>query len=135
LDGFSTTDSLEKLSSSLKAASVYLEEVKPIFLIVDALDECDLATRKQLLPLLCSLGHSSRLLLTSRKEGDIANALRNMPSIEITAKDVENDIQEYIDRKIKLADDEDFSGDSLEVGDSALLEEISSTLIEGADGM
>jgi hypothetical protein len=129
------TDSLEKLSSSLKAVSVYLERSRPTFLIVDALDECDPATRKRLLPLLCSLGHSSRLLLTSRKEGDIANALKDMPSIGITAKDVENDIQEYINCKIKLADDADFSGDFLEVGDTALLENVSRTLIEGADGM
>ena len=58
-----------------------------------------------------------------------------MPSIAITAKDVETDIQEYINRMIKLADDEDFSGDFMEVGDPALLKDVSKTLIEGADGM
>jgi hypothetical protein len=126
---------LEKLSSSLKAASVYLERSRPTFLIVDALDECEPTTRKRLLPLLCSLGHSTRLLLTSRKEGDIANALKNTPSIGIKAKDVENDIQEYINRKTKLADDEDILGDFLDVGDPALLGDVSRTLIEGADGM
>jgi len=75
------------------------------------------------------------LLLPSRKEGEITNALKNTPSIWIKAKDVETDIQEYINRKIKLADDEDISGDFLDVGDPVLLEDFSRTLIEGADGV
>jgi len=119
----------------LKAASIFLERVKPTFLVVDALDECDTATRKRLLPLLESLGHSSRLLLMSRKEGDIGNALKNTSQISISAKDVENDIQEYICRKIKLVDEEGSSNETLEVRDSALLEDVSKTLFEGSDGM
>jgi hypothetical protein len=135
LDAFSTIQSVEKLYKSLRAACIHLERIKPAFLIVDALDECDTATRKRLLPLLVSLGHASRLLLTSRKEGDIEKALKNTPSIRITAQDVESDIKEYVSRKVRLADNEDFPDDALEVGDPALLEEVSRTLVEGADGM
>lgn len=135
LDTFTTTQSVQKLYSSLKAACIHLERIKPAFLIVDALDECDTTTRKRLLPLLVSLGHASRLVLTSRKQGDIEKALQKIPSIAITAKDVDDDINEYVSRKVRLADDEDLSDEFLEVGDPALLEEVSRTLIEGADGM
>ncbi|KAI0250584.1 ankyrin repeat-containing domain protein, partial [Lactifluus subvellereus] len=135
LDAFAATQSVQKLYSSLKLACIHLERIKPAFLIVDALDECDTTTRKRLLPLLVSLGHASRLLLTSRKQGDIEKALQNTPSIAITAKDVEDDINEYVSRKVRLVDNEDLSDEPLEVGDPALLEEVSSTLIEGADGM
>ncbi|KAI0301911.1 hypothetical protein B0F90DRAFT_1667745 [Multifurca ochricompacta] len=135
LDALSATQSLDKLCTSLKAACACLERIMPVFLVVDALDECSTTTRKRLLPLLISLGRDVRLLLTSRKEGDIGNALRNTPSISITAEDVKGDIHEYVSRKIRLAHDEDFSDESLEVGDAALLEEVSRTLIEGANGM
>ncbi|KAI0269374.1 hypothetical protein BC834DRAFT_951654, partial [Gloeopeniophorella convolvens] len=134
-DGLSTTRSLEKLCNLLKAACDHLEETRPVVLVVDALDECEVALRKRLLPLLVSLGRRSRLLLTSRKEMDLGNAFENTPYIAITAIDVDSDIHHYVGRKVKLVDDEEFPDDSLGVGDPTLLDEISRTLIERAEGM
>ena len=131
LDAFSATQSVEDLCTSLKYACTVLEKTNPVFLIVDALDECDTDTRQELLPLFVSLGCYSRLLLTSRKARDIDSALKDTSCITIKAKDVESDINEYVSRKVWLAD-----SDLLHViGDPALLEEIPKALVEGADGM
>lgn len=135
LDPFSTAHSSENLCSSLETACNYLERTRPVFLVIDALDECDPATREELLPLLISLGHSSRLLLTSRNEKDIWNALKRFPLIAITDQDVENDIHQYVSRKVRLAGDEDSSVRHVEVGDPVLLEDVLRTLRESADGM
>jgi ankyrin repeat domain-containing protein 50 len=134
LDAFSTTQSVEKLCTSLKDACTLLQKTNPVFLIVDALDECDTDTRPRLLRFFVSLGRDSRLLLTSRKASDIDRVLRTTPCITITAKDVESDINKYVSRKVWLADS-DLSDGPLEVEDPALLEEISRALVEGADGM
>jgi hypothetical protein len=135
LDPFSTAHSLENLCSSLKTACDHLERTRPVFLVIDALDECDPAVREDLLPLLISLGHNSRLLLTSRKEDDIWNALKNFPSIAITDQDVKNDIHQYVSRKVRLVGVGDSSARHVEVRDPDLLEEVKKTLIDGADGM
>lgn len=135
LDPFSTAHSLENLCSSLKTACDHLERTRPVFLFIDALDECDPATREELLPLLISLGHHSRLLLTSRKEEDIWNALKSSPLIAITDQDVKNDIYQFVSRKVRLVGDGDSSARHVEVGDPFLLEEVKKTLREGADGM
>ena len=129
LDPFSTTHSLE---NSLKTACNILERTRPVFLVIDALDECDPATRKELLPLLVSLSHDSRLLLASRNKEDIWNALKSFPSIAITDQDVKNDIHQYVSRNVRLVGDGD---SSVEVGDPVLQEEVLRTLREGADGM
>ncbi|KAI9448408.1 hypothetical protein H4582DRAFT_2051866 [Lactarius indigo] len=134
LDPFSTAHSLENLCSSLRIACNYLERTRPVFLVIDALDECDRATREELLPLLISLGHDSRLLLTSRNEEDIWNALKGFPLIAITDQDVKNDIHQYVSRKVRLVGDGDSSARHVEVGDPALLEGVLKTLREGADG-
>ncbi|KAH8999495.1 hypothetical protein EDB92DRAFT_2081633, partial [Lactarius akahatsu] len=135
LDIFSKAHSPENLRNSLKTACNYLERTRPVFLIIDALDECDPATREELLPLLISLGNDSRLLLTSRNEEDIWNALKSFPLIAITDQDVKNDIHQYVSRKVTLAGDEGSSLRHVEVGDPVLLEEVLRTLREGADGM
>lgn len=135
LDLFSTAHSLEDLCNSLKIACNHLERIRPVFLVVDALDECDPVTREELLPLLISLGRDSRLLLTSRNEKDIWNALKNIPSIAITDQDVKNDIHQYVSRKVRLVGDGDSSAEQVEVGDPVLLEKVLKTLREGADGM
>ncbi len=134
VDPFSTTHSLESLCSSLKTACNHLERTKPVFLVIDALDECDPATREELLPLLISLGHDSRLLLTSRNEEDIWNALKSFPLIAITDQDVKNDIRQYVSRKVRLLGNGDSSARHVEVGDPVLLEGVLRTLREGADG-
>ncbi|KAH9007206.1 hypothetical protein EDB86DRAFT_65044 [Lactarius hatsudake] len=134
LDPFSTAHSLENLCSSLKTACNYLERTRPVFLVIDALDECDRTTREELLPLIISLGDDSRLLLTSRNEEDIWNALKNFPSIAITDQDVKNDIHQYVGRNVRLVGDGDSSARRVEVGDPDLLEGVLKTLREGADG-
>jgi hypothetical protein len=130
LDPFSTAHSLENF---LRTACNILERTRPVFLVIDALDECDPATRKELLPVLISLGHDSRLLLTSRNKEDIWNTLKSFPSIVVTDQDVKDDIHRYISRNVRLAGDDGDS--SVEVGDPVLQEEVLRTLREGADGM
>jgi hypothetical protein len=135
LDPFSTAHSSENLCDSLKTACNILERTRPVFLVIDALDECDPATREELLPLLISLSHDSQLLLTSRKKEDIWNTLKRFPSISITDQDVKNDIHQYVTSKVRLVGDGDSSSRLIEVGDPVLLEEVLRTLREGADGM
>ena len=135
LDPFSTAHSLENLCSSLNTACDCLERTRPVFLFIDALDECEPATREELLPLLISLSRHSRLLLTSRKEEDIWNTLKSSPLIAITDEDVKNDIHQYVSRKVQLVGDGDSSARHVEVNDPALLEEVKRTLREGAAGM
>jgi Cdc6-like AAA superfamily ATPase len=110
-----------------------IAETDGVSIVLDALDECQ--TRRELLPWLQSLNQESvRVLVTSRKEGDIESSLMkwmsptSVVSIQHTA--VDNDIRAVV--RSRLVKDTDFERwrSSPEVRDR-----IEHELMAKADGM
>jgi hypothetical protein len=98
-----TTDSL---AECLKHMLMIAEQVPPIYLIIDALDECpsDLgvpSSREKVLELvkeLVELRHSNlRLCITSRPEFDIRTALDPLASQQISLHDESGQQQDIVD--------------------------------------
>jgi ankyrin repeat domain-containing protein 50 len=75
-------------------------------LILDALDECDPASRGKLISFLDSLVAESKnpvkIFIASRPDEDIRNRFSTQPNIEIQATDNHGDIEKYIDAKIPV---------------------------------
>jgi len=68
-------------------------------LVLDALDECDQSSRRQIVKAIELLLDSSSLVkifISSRPDGDIRNRFCNIPSIEIRATDNEEDIKKFV---------------------------------------
>jgi hypothetical protein len=104
-------------------------EFHHIFMIFDALDECDAKEhRKSFLEFLKDLEKSSiRVFVTSRPHPyDIKQYLDASPKIMIEASD--SDIKKYIAYKIDQGGDTDLI-------DEPLKEEIVTTIVNGAQGM
>lgn len=135
-DTSKSTDSLEGVFHWLNAASAFLVQSRPTFLVVDGLSGCDRTTRNRLLPLLFRLGDKAKLLLTSRQRDDVAAALEATQSIEIeiTEKVIQGEIKKYIMRKLKPACHEDFSDEFVVVRDHEIRERVLTTLAEGSEG-
>ncbi|KAH0536261.1 hypothetical protein FGG08_006856, partial [Glutinoglossum americanum] len=89
---------LSKIMETLKLLCI---EFKQVFIVLDALDECDEQARRSLLAQLEGLDHSiSRCLLTSRHHLlDMEERYGKYPQIEIIAKD--QDIHQFLQKKIK----------------------------------
>lgn len=69
-----------------------------VYIIVDALDECDPKTREGFIEILKQLPANFRLLCTSRHVGDIQEAFDGYPHLEIQASDA--DIRRYLEAQI-----------------------------------
>jgi hypothetical protein len=72
-----------------------------VFVIIDALDECDSAQRVTLLRILTEFGPSIRVLVTSRPEPDIEGVLESYPKIIPSAGDINADVRAYISTLIQ----------------------------------
>ena len=109
---------------------VAANEVSCIYLIVDALDECDdLSSRRVLLQSFNRLLQSRRfrLFVTSREHlDDINSAFRKMPDIKIQAQDA--DLRRYMQQQIECAGLESTVDDELST-------EIVETIAEKAQGL
>ncbi len=101
-----------------------------VFIIIDALDECDVRThRKHFLKSLETLRtkSSSRIFITSRPyPDDIKKSLESAPQIIISADD--EDLQRYISRELD-------NSDNLEVIDEELREKIIMVVSQAAQKM
>ncbi|KAB8300991.1 hypothetical protein EYC80_002915 [Monilinia laxa] len=77
-----------------------ISEFPRLYLVVDALDECDETKkiRTDLIHELRTLPSNTHVLLTSRRLGDIEEKLSGYPHLEIRASD--NDVQEYLEARI-----------------------------------
>lgn len=95
---------LSKIMETLKLLCI---EFKQVFIVLDALDECDEQARRSLLAQLEKLDHSiSRCFLTSRHHLlDMGKRYGKYPQIEINAKD--QDIHQFL--QIKIEEDEGLS--------------------------
>ena len=108
---------------------------------LDALDECPLDQRKELCEFLLSIAQTSstptegtvKLFVTSRRESDIERAFQqqSIPTIEVEAAKVDNDINVYVRAQIELR----LENGSLRLRDMALKEKILNTLTTKAGGM
>jgi len=129
-----TTDVIQQWEYLLVKPSSQLSIGHPILLIIDALDESgDAQSRRYLLPILAhragELPFNFRILLTSRPEADISQALRG--SIHVISKDMndiaksstDHDISAYIFTSLAHVDDTFFDGHRL------------CTLVEQAEGL
>lgn len=113
------------------------EQFETLFLVLDALDECSLDQRGEILEVLhglISLGRSHgchvKLFITSREEPDIKRALTTFPMIAIAAEKVNADIEAYIVYRMgSYLATADFNIDD------TLRNKIFSTLVGKADGM
>jgi ankyrin repeat protein len=80
-----------------------LDEIGELFLIIDALDEC--TSRAGLLRILQKLLDwkipNLHLMLTSRKEKDIEDVLRDMPQIAVQGKEHHQDIRLFVEQRIE----------------------------------
>lgn len=104
-------------------------EFRQIFIVVDALDECDSGNpRRAFLQSLKALQKTARLFITSRPHPeDIRRALGDSPQITVEASD--SDIRKYVTEKI---DEDDIIED---IVDNALKEEIIKEIVNNAQGM
>lgn len=103
----------------------------PVFLVLDGLDECESATRKQLLSLVAETLADAKILVVSRDEMDIRSAIQSIggddgfAAVRIKEEDTRDDIDQMIFEEVKRLDLEE---DELKL-------KVQSRLKEGARGM
>ena len=112
-----------------------------IFFVLDALDECNLDQRKDLCEFILGLVDTSagsdqgivKLFVTSRKETDIERAFqqKSIPTIEVKAAKVDDDIKVYVTAQIELR----LQDGSLRLRNMELKKKILDVLTSKAGGM
>ena len=114
-----------------------------VFLILDALDECNANQREDLLGFLTAVGTSKegastplsrvKFFVTSRREEDIRRAFTRgaFPILEIKANRVNKDIEQYVTAQLQVQ----LRNGRLKVKDGTLIQRIQKALIGRADGM
>jgi hypothetical protein len=102
---------------------------------VDAFDQCDEASRIDLLEVLEQIVlHSSNLVkvfVSSRDDQDIVRRFANCPNLEIEATKNQADIVRFVNSEVQRR----ISGNPLFLGKSSLICSIIQTLCDGAQGM
>lgn len=134
-------DALQSLHPSSDAEDILevLREMAPtreFYIIVDGIDECDGTHTVELLKALSALAScrpSLRLFLSGRPSlhSDINRYFTEFTLLSMESPNVNADIATYITDAIDLR----IAEDDLRVGDAALVGEIKSALIKGAQGM
>lgn len=109
-----------------------------VFLVLDALDECTNDQREGLLGFLHYIMSSGggdqsnvKVLITSRQEQDIRQALMSFPIVEIEARKVKADIKSYVMAKV----DQYLQNGALRLRDKSLKDKIITALVNRAGGM
>lgn len=128
--------SYEELLNVLRSM---LNEFEQVYIVHDALDECSVEDRSQILGLFSTLISNSgsqckvKVFLTSRKEIDIERHLGRFhtPRIEMGPGKVEGDIRVYIEDQIEQR----IQSGALQLDDPGMKHVIRDTLIKGSDWM
>lgn len=109
----------------------------PAVICIDALDECDLGTRKQLLDAIGKVIDYSeqivKVFVSSRREADFLDYFDKWEALEISAKDNREDIENFIDDELRKS-----TKDKTLLNGKAsdkLLSDIRGKLLDRADGM
>ncbi len=108
------------------------------YILIDALDECNIQTRYKLLVGLNTIIRRSpprlvKILVSSRDEGDIRDHLQDLPSIYIDQSRNSSDIEYYVHHKVTEA----INAKTLLRGypSSSIKQELIETVLKGAQGM
>ncbi|KAH0544336.1 hypothetical protein FGG08_001477 [Glutinoglossum americanum] len=130
-DGDARTPAFDKYKENFLHLA---ESYDRIFLVIDALDECQQDPREKVIDFICELANDfpcARVFVTSRMENDIAEAFMKTPTIQIEARNVAEDINAFVsDRVGQLVKTK-----KLRLRDHALQERIIQTLVSRAEGM
>ena len=121
-----TTPSKEELISTL---SEVLEDSPHIFVVIDALDECNAEDRREILEILfdLQLRHDLRLLCTSRDVVEVTELFyEDVPRATIRATDT--DVREYLEPRL-------ISLGRFVRGDTELQRLVMNKITSSADGM
>ncbi|KAI3600420.1 hypothetical protein WG66_001747 [Moniliophthora roreri] len=109
------------------------------YIVIDAIDECDYATRHELLRIVVGLldganNNLVKILIASRDDQDIVNTLHHFPSISITSERNGRDISKFVEKQTEILISE---GRLLrDIAEKEQLKEmITCKLIERANGM
>ena len=120
------------IQASIQIVRKILNELPPVYLVIDALDECK--ERKRLLAFLVELRRwnetNIHVLVTSRREIDIENALGPIATQKISLEEsvVDEDILTYVRHQLQHDPD-------LMKWPEEMRKDIETTLLEGANGM
>jgi hypothetical protein len=112
-------------------------DLQGLWIVIDALDECDQSTRKLLFKALEHIqkyGRAVRIFVTGRNEGDVEAYMRNYDNFIIEPQDNASDIQLYIREELdKLYEDPSKEGlvEQMKVRENDIIE----ALNKGAKGM
>ena len=116
-------------TNAVKALRHLVKVGSPCRLILDGLDECVSSVRTEVLQLCETLLPDAKLLVASRSEGDIEQAMlkmgRKMTRVHIRKEDNSADIQAYLRMMIK----------GLQLNNIELEDLITTKLLDGANGM
>ncbi|GLB07793.1 hypothetical protein AtubIFM57258_003158 [Aspergillus tubingensis] len=129
---FSANETNSGKAYSKELMSEFLNIYPRTTLVLDAFDECDPASRGDLLELFEKLLSSStrpvKLFIASRPDADVQQQVRSHPNIEVRATDNHQDIQAYISKEMPR-----LIGNNVAIRE--LRETIESTLSEKSHGM
>lgn len=128
-------DRKPKLAELQDQFKVIVGTFDEVFLVIDALDECEKEVRQQLIPYICGLFDQCpgklKTFVTSRPESDIERAFTsaNFSMIKVEATKVEEDIAAYVRYELvhRIHEYCDI--------DLALREEITDVLVSQSGGM
>jgi hypothetical protein len=122
----------DELTSVLYALVKHFSKV---YVCIDGLDECEKNAQVTILSIVNQLTRSDhtavKVIVTSREESFISKSLREFPRLRISADKSSSDITAFIEETVKL----NIRLGTLTIRDSSLESEITSALINGADGM
>ena len=121
-----------------ESKSLFRQLTKPLSslsIIIDALDECEVESRIQLVNLLIEEADQPsktvKIFFTSRDDRDIKQRLESSPNLKINASHNQGDIATYIRDRIRKASPSWWKGNV----DEDLREHMCDTLIEKCDDM
>jgi hypothetical protein len=114
-----------------------LTRTNPAVICIDALDECNPITRRELLEAIGKVMECSeqivKFFVSSRREDDFLPYFKKWESLQISAKDNSEDIKNFIDAELKSFTDKKIllRGNA----PAKLIDDIKKTLLDRADGM
>jgi hypothetical protein len=119
-----------KLREYLALLHAVISQFSSVFVVIDALDECDEGVRDRLLKEIRSLRDNTRVVCTSRYLPDIMTAFEDVrPWLEISAS--ESDMKKYIAGRVEL----EIRLRRHVQAEPSLLEEMETKIIDLAQGM
>ena len=125
-----------RLDECVNLINKLTEQYTSTTIIIDALDECDVTTRHDLLAALSSItqhGSPTKIFVSSRDDKDITLKLQELPNLYIKASNNAKDIDRYVRFKVEqaVADRRLLDGNV----SSETVHQISRTLTDKAQGM